>query len=69
MKATVKKIDLGQKKKKGQSGLYPVLFFIVVAGIIAYYVKDQPVALELRDAVDRLIGPIRGTIDEMFRTR
>ena len=68
MKATVKKIEIAQKKKKGQSGLYSVLLFIVVAGCIAYYLRDQPLALQLRDAIDRLIGPIRSMIDAMLRT-
>lgn len=69
MKASVKKIEIAQKKKKGPSGFYPVLLFVVVAGGIAYYLRDQPLALQLRDAIDRLIGPIRAMIDSMFPTR
>ena len=65
--ATTKKIDLGKtKKKKGQSGFYSVLLFVVVAGCIAYYFRDQPLALQLRDTMDRLIRPIRDMIEAMF---
>lgn len=68
MKASVKRIEIAPKKKKGPSGFYPVLLFIVVAGSIGYYLRDQPLALQLRGAIDRLLGPIRNMIDAMLRT-
>jgi hypothetical protein len=69
MKATVKKIEIAQKKKKGPSAFYSVLLFVVVAGGIAYYLRDQPLALQLRDAIDRLLAPTRGMIESIFRPR
>jgi hypothetical protein len=68
MKATGKKIDLGGKKKKSRSGFFSVFLFVVVAGGLAYYFRDQPLALGFADAIDRLISPIRNLIDAMLRT-
>ncbi len=68
MKATVKKIDLGGKRKKSQSGFFSLLLFAVVAGGIVYYFRNEPVALEFGDALDRLILPIRNLIDSALRT-
>ena len=66
MKTCVKKIAIGEKKKRPRPSFGPTFLFLAVAAGILYYVWTQPVALELKRGIDVLIRPIRDVIDGLL---
>ena len=66
MKTRVKKIAIGEKKKRPRSSFRPTFLFLAVAAGILYYVWTQPVSLELKRGIDDLIRPIRDVIDGLL---
>lgn len=66
MATKVKKINIGKTKKGARRSLLPMFLFLVIACGVGYYVWTQPVGLEIRQALFRVIGPIEQLIQDLL---
>ena len=61
-----KRIDSGRTRKGPRPSPWPTLVFLLVAGGAGYYIWTEPVALELKQAIQTVTGPVERIITDLL---